>query len=191
MAFTFGRSAFKVGTQTFGGGTSANFRVQRDTGSVYTDGALNSGQGAGGSFNVGIAADVAERVRASEALAPGDLVGFDVKHPGSYRKTSLPYSHLVAGVISTRPGITLANDLAKALGGSVDQFFLVLMGRVPVRATAENGPIHPGDLLVSSSRPGYAMRCGDTQRCEGAIIGKALEALRGQDGLILVLVMSH
>ena len=35
---------------------------------------------------------------------------------------------------------------------------LALMGRVPVKATAENGLIRPGDLLTVSSKPGYAMR---------------------------------
>jgi hypothetical protein len=66
---------------------------------------------------------------------------------------------------------------------------LALLGRVPVRATtAENGSIRPGDLLVSASKPGYAMRCASAQQCEGAIIGKALEALEEGEGLILVLV---
>jgi hypothetical protein len=51
-----------------------------------------------------------------------------------------------------------------------------------VKATTENGPIRPGDLLTSASKPGYAMRCEDIHRCEGAIIGKALEALDERRG---------
>ena len=66
---------------------------------------------------------------------------------------------------------------------------LALLGRVPVKATTENGPIRPGDLLTSASKPGYAMRCGDVAQCEGAIIGKALEALAEGEGVILMLVM--
>ncbi|MBI1744112.1 hypothetical protein HYR54_13745 [Candidatus Acetothermia bacterium] len=69
---------------------------------------------------------------------------------------------------------------------------LALMGRVPVKATTENGPIHPGDLLiVSATHPGYAMRCADAKSCEGAEVGKALEALESGEGLILVLVTSR
>lgn len=66
---------------------------------------------------------------------------------------------------------------------------LALMGRVYVKATAENGPIRPGDLLVSASLPGYAMRCPEPSRCEGAILGKALEPLEEGTGRILMLLM--
>lgn len=61
---------------------------------------------------------------------------------------------------------------------------LALMGRVPVKATTENGPIHPVDLLTVSSKPGYAMCCAKADECEGAIIGKGLE--RGE-GKVLVM----
>ena len=66
---------------------------------------------------------------------------------------------------------------------------LALIGRVPVKATAENGPIRIGDLLTSSSKPGYAMRCSKAKLCEGTIIGKSLESLETGEGLILMLIM--
>ena len=56
-------------------------------------------------------------------------------------------------------------------------------------ATTQNGPITPGDLLVSSSTPGHVMRCRDPQRCQGALIGKALEPLRTDTGVIEMLLM--
>ncbi|MCS7198074.1 MAG: hypothetical protein NZ930_05290 [Candidatus Bipolaricaulota bacterium] len=65
---------------------------------------------------------------------------------------------------------------------------LALLGRVPVKATTENGPIRPGDLLTSSSKPGYAMRCASSYVCEGALLGKALEALNVGEGVILMLL---
>ena len=65
---------------------------------------------------------------------------------------------------------------------------MALLGQVPVKATTENGPIHPGGLLTVSNKPGYAMRCAEAKRCERAVIGKALEALESAEGLILVLV---
>jgi V8-like Glu-specific endopeptidase len=70
-----------------------------------------------------------------------------------------------------------------------DQPLLALMGVVPVKATTENGPIRPGDLLVSSSTPGHVMRCDEPKECKGAIIGKALEPLKEGTGVIKMLVM--
>ena len=50
------------------------------------------------------------------------------------------------------------------------------------------GSIEPGDLLVASSTPSYAMRWGPGGfRC--GLVGKALESLAKEQGLILVLLM--
>lgn len=54
---------------------------------------------------------------------------------------------------------------------------LALAGRVPVKVVNENGAISSGDLLTTSSKPGYAMRCSEFSECTGAILGKALESL--------------
>jgi subtilisin family serine protease len=168
--------------------TGRIFRVERTTGNVYAAGSFNSG-----------GADVAEYILASEPLEPGDVVELDPHNPKHYRKVQEPYSPLVAGVISTAPGFVLgAKHLSLALSvngegrGEVEpgeRPLLALLGRVPVKATTESGPIRPGDLLTSASKPGYAMRCEDIHRCEGAIIGKALEALDKGEGVILVLLM--
>jgi subtilisin family serine protease len=168
--------------------TGRIFRVERTTGNVY----------AAGSFNPG-GADVAEYILASEPLEPGDVVELDPHNPKHYRKVREPYSPWVAGVISTAPGFVLgAKHLSLALSvngegrGEVEpgeRPLLALLGRVPVKATTESGPIRPGDLLTSASKPGYAMRCVDVTQCEGAIIGKALEALDMGEGMILMLVM--
>jgi subtilisin family serine protease len=168
--------------------TGRIFRVERTTGNVY----------AAGSFNPG-GADVAEYILASEPLEPGDVVELDPHNPKHYRKVREPYSPWVAGVISTAPGFVLgAKHLSLALSvngegrGEVEpgeRPLLALLGRVPVKATTESGPIRPGDLLTSASKPGYAMRCEDIHRCEGAIIGKALEALDKGEGVILILLM--
>lgn len=157
--------------------TPAVFRVER-AGHVFAD---RSFHGAG--FVSG-GADIAELINVSESVGPGDVVELDPNHPGMYRKTSGSHSRLVAGVISSAPGIVLGSqELAD------DRPLLALMGVVPVKATAENGPIRPGDLLVSSSLPSYVMRCADPGKCEGAIIGKALEPLEEETGVIKMLVM--
>jgi hypothetical protein len=157
----------------FSNDTPALFRVERATGNVYTDGAFFPG-----------GADLAEYITVSERVEPGDVVELDPVNHKYYRKSRAPYSALVAGVISTRPGMIL-----NAHQGREGYALLALLGRVPVKATTENGPIMPGDLLTSSSKPGYAMRCESVQQCEGAIIGKALGSLEDREGLIMVLLV--
>ena len=57
--------------------------------------------------------------------------------------------------------------------------------------TNEGGPIQPGDLLVSSSTPGYAMRWAGDGPCPCALVGKALGPMMEESGTILVLLTSH
>ena len=68
---------------------------------------------------------------------------------------------------------------------------VALSGQVYVRVSVENGPISPGDLLVSSSSGGVAMAATETERSFGAVLGKAMQAYAGEDpeGLIRMLVM--
>ncbi|MDW8030977.1 MAG: S8 family peptidase [Candidatus Bipolaricaulota bacterium] len=153
--------------------TAALFRVERTTGNVYTDGSFIAG-----------GADLAEYVRVSEEVSPGDVLELDPDNPKSYRKARSAYSPLIAGVVSSTPGVVL--EAKRAPEGWAP---LALMGRVPVKATTEGGPIRPGDLLTSSSKPGYAMRCANPQICEGALLGKALEELKTGEGVILVLLV--
>ena len=151
------------------------FRVERSTGDVFADGSFIPG-----------GADLAERIQVSEPVEPGDVVELDPNRPEHYRKAR-GSSQLVAGVITTDPGFTLGNSPDEKQ--SDIRPMLALMGRVPVKATAENGPIRPGDLLTISSKPGYAMRCAEIMEC--VIIGKALAALPMGEGMVLVLVMAH
>jgi hypothetical protein len=52
---------------------------------------------------------------------------------------------------------------------------IAVSGTVFVRVNGEGGDIYPGDLLVSSSRVGVAMRASNRDRAVGAVVGKALE----------------
>jgi hypothetical protein len=54
--------------------------------------------------------------------------------------------------------------------------------------SAENGPVKVGDLLVSSSKAGYAMKGTDRDRMLGAVIGKAMGKLDSGTGVLEVLV---
>ena len=135
-------------------------------------------------------ADFAESVAVvggAEHYVPGDLLMID---PSGERRLSLaqtPYSTLVAGVYSTQPGVVASTHrVDEAL--PKNEVPLAVMGIVPCKVTTENGPITVGDLLVTSSTPGRAMRGTDRGRMLGAVVGKALEPLVHGDGVIQVLV---
>jgi len=131
--------------------------------------------------------DIAEHFTASTAeLAPGTVVVLDPETPGSVAPSTRPYDRLVAGVVSGAndylPGMTLG-----VKGGS-QQVPVTLTGTVYVLATRANGDVEVGDLLVTSSVPGHAMKATDFQATQGAVLGKAMERLEGETGLIKVLV---
>ena len=65
---------------------------------------------------------------------------------------------------------------------------MAMIGIVPTKVTAENGPIKAGDLLVTSSILGYAMHGTESSQMAGAIVGKALGKLDSGTGVIEVLV---
>jgi hypothetical protein len=131
-------------------------------------------------------ADIGEHVESTEPLEPGDVVEIDPHQPRAFRRAATPYSTLAAGVVSSEPGVTL-NSRAGSPAAAEDPI-LALAGRVPVKATAINGPIQAGDLLTPSALPGHAMRCEDRLKCTGAIVGKALEGLEEGTGMVQVLV---
>jgi hypothetical protein len=135
-------------------------------------------------------ADFAESVGVTGSRTkyePGDLLVIDPNAPGKFLKSSEPYSTMVAGIYSTKPGyigrMQPASDPASA--GEIP---MAMVGRVPTKVSAENGPIKIGDLLVTSSRPGYAMKGTNRGKMLGAVIGKALEPLDSGTGTIMVLV---
>jgi len=131
--------------------------------------------------------DVAEWVRASEQLSAGTVVVLESTKSNQVTSSSVSYDTRVAGVVSEQPGI--------ALGESGEGKVLVATtGRVRVKVDATKGPIHIGDLLVTSDIPGVAMKSepmeinGRKFHQPGTLIGKALEPLEKGKGEILVLL---
>jgi len=166
------RSQFWRPFEAFGNSwDDVEFYVSND-GNVYADGTYQSP-----------AADFAEMFPAQSGLEPGDvlIIGLD----GKLARSTEPYQMAVVGIYSTQPGF---------LGGASEdasmsnQIPLAIVGIVPVKVSAENGAIHPGDLLTPSATPGYAMVCQNRLDCVGAIIGKALEPLEEGTGMITVLI---
>jgi hypothetical protein len=133
-------------------------------------------------------ADLAEPFPMSQPdVTPGSVVVIDPQHPGRLKLSSDPYDRKVAGVVSgaggVSPGISMIQEDKLEAGKNV-----ALTGRVYVQASANNGPIEPGDLLTTSSQPGHAMKANDAGRSQGAILGKAMTGLNEGTGLVLVLV---
>jgi hypothetical protein len=86
-------------------------------------------------------------------------------------KSAEPYSTAVTGIYSTKPGTV---GRRQATAKSPDEVPMAMVGVVPIKVSAENGTIRPGDLLVTASKSGYAMKGTDRGRMLGAVIGKAL-----------------
>lgn len=114
---------------------------------------------------------------------PGDVLVIDPDNPGKFLKSVEPYSTAVMGIYSTKPGVLGRRQLTEK---SPDEVPMAMVGIVPTKVSAENGPIRPGDLLVSSSTPGYAMKGTDRSKMLGAVLGKALASLESGRGLIEV-----
>ena len=131
--------------------------------------------------------DYAEGFDVSEAakIAPGTVLVIDSDNPGKLTVSSRQYDSRVAGIAAGAMG------LGSGVRLGVDQFDcdVALAGRVYCNVDASGGAIEPGDLLTTSSTPGYAMKAADYTSAQGAILGKAMERLeRGAKGQILVLV---
>jgi hypothetical protein len=119
--------------------------------------------------------------------APGDLLAIDDSAEQRLTLSQTPYSTLVAGIYSTQPGVVASQHrVDEAIPNN--EVPLAVVGIVPCKVTAENGPIVAGDLLVTSSIPGHAMKGTDRARMLGAVVGKALQPLEKGTGVIQVLV---
>jgi hypothetical protein len=167
-----------VGAVALTGGWSRVFRVD-STGKGFFDGGTQTG-----------GADFAESVAVAKEFTrqdePGDLLIVDTSGNRQLKLSREPYSTLVAGIYSTKPGVLATPHRMDETPSN--EIPLAIVGIVPCKVSAENGPIQPGDLLVSSSTPGHAMKGTDRSRMLGAVVGKALEPLRDGKGTIQVLV---
>lgn len=140
-------------------------------------------------YNVG-GADFAESFAVTdskEAYEPGDTMIIDTGLRRTVTRSISPYSTMVAGIYSTKPGV-VANPYGISDTRLAAEIPLAVVGVVPCKVTTENGAISAGDLLVTSSLPGHAMKGTDRARMLGAIVGKALEPLREGTGVVLVLL---
>jgi hypothetical protein len=131
--------------------------------------------------------DVAEWVPSTEEMLAGTVVALDTTKSNQVIASTQAYDTRVAGVVSEQPGIALGES-------GKGKVLVATTGRVLVKVDATNGPIHIGDLLVTSDVPGVAMKSepimiGNRKiHTPGTLIGKALEPLEKGSGKILVLL---
>ncbi|HMG76929.1 MAG TPA: hypothetical protein VK582_25880 [Pyrinomonadaceae bacterium] len=131
--------------------------------------------------------DVAEWVPSRQEIAAGTVVILDVTQTNAVSPSRRAYDTLIAGVVSAQPGVLLGQR-------GPGKVMVATTGRVIVKVDASKYPIKVGDLLVTSSHPGEAMKSrpirvgGQLIHRPGTIIGKALEPLSAGKGKILVLL---
>lgn len=145
-----------------------------------------------GYFNGGIlnsGADIAESFAVEGEIdfyQPGDVLIISTKTDRTIEKSSEAYSTLVAGVYATKPGVLLSEQHIDV--DLTDEVPMGVVGVIPTKVCNEGGKIHRGDLLVTRSRVGYAMKADPDKLKVGQVLGKALENFEGAEGKIKVLV---
>ena len=154
------------------------FRVD-GTGRVFADGGFQP-NGADFAESMMVAGDIRK-------YEPGDLLEIDARGDRRLELAQAAYSPLVAGIYSTKPGM-LGSARNIDAQNAIDEVPLAVVGIVPCKVTTENGPIQAGDLLVTSSLAGHAMKGTDRSKMLGAVIGKALQSIETGTGVIQVLV---
>lgn len=145
---TFSGNILTTGTGTFNIGSSAN-----KFGTFY--GLATSAQ----------YADLAEIYASDIAYDPGSVLVFG--GPDEVTATTTVADVSVAGVVSTAPAY-----LMNAGAEYETPVAVALRGRVPVRVI---GPVEKGDLLVTTSVPGFAQSVGKDSSYGKAIFAKAIE----------------
>ena len=118
-------------------------------------------------------ADLAEMYATDEEIAPGTVVHFAGE--GKLAACDTANCRAVAGIVSTDP--------AHLMNSTQEGVALALAGRVPCKVT---GPVAAGDLMVSA---GNGMAMANNDAAMGTVIGKAIEAHEGGEGVIEVLAL--
>ena len=147
-----------------------------------------------GFFNGGTqvgGADVAEFFGVEGSLhqyEPGDVLVISQSSDRKVEKSAGAYSTLVAGVYATKPGLMLTEENAEK--DELEKMVpMGVVGVIPTKVCMEGGAIKRGDLIVTSSVTGVAMKADPNKVKVGQVIGKALQPFDGKSiGKINVLV---
>jgi hypothetical protein len=121
-------------------------------------------------------ADLAEKYLADAEYEPGTVVVF-----GGGKEitvTDMYADNRVAGVVSTDPAY-LMNSLSEGLP-------IALRGKVPVKVV---GAVRKGDLLVTSTCPGYAESLGFREPKPYTVVAKSLEESASTEARTIIAVI--
>lgn len=145
-------------------------RINKDGKGFFNGGTQNSGADLAEAF------DVIEEVAEYE---PGDVLSIATGKDRTVEKSDAAYSSLVLGVYATKPGVLLTEEgIDSQLEGKVP---MGVVGVIPTKVCLEGGAIKRGDLLVTSSIRGVAMKADLRKVKPGQVIGKALENYSGKE----------
>ena len=184
QAFSQGGHLFVgVGPTQNAGFTDMRFHVA-GSGKTYAQGSFYTPE-AFSSSRMGVGALVAP---ADTGITAGDVLV--VNNNGGYVQSSDTNMTSVVGVRIDNPAFIGGNPLDDD-GNSTrsNEFALATSGIVTINVTGENGTIAPGDLLVSSSTPGHAMKA-PADPAIGTVVAKALESYTGAtEGSIKAVIM--
>ncbi|KAK6033568.1 hypothetical protein OSTOST_00165 [Ostertagia ostertagi] len=169
QAVNLGQGAVMILDQQGSGTDIARFRtgglnrarIDRTGRGFFNGGTQNSGADLAEAF------DVKGQVNNYE---PGDVLAIAVDADRTVQKSQQAYSNLVVGVYATKPGVLLTEE--SAVSNLEDKVPMGVVGVIPTKVCNENGAIRRGDMLVSASRPGYAMKA-DLSRLQP---GQAIDA---------------
>jgi len=158
----------------FTGGTSGNQRPNSDTGLTYNPSSNTLSTSIfSGTSTAARYADLAEMYAADAEIEPGTVVHFAGE--GKLAACDTENCRTVAGIVSTDP--------AHLMNADQEGVALALAGRVPCKVT---GVVNAGDLMVSA---GNGMAMANNNAALGTVIGKAIEANEGGEGVIEVLAL--
>jgi len=138
-------------------------------------------------LELGTGLDYAEGFDVSDknVIEPGTILSIDPQSPGKLKVSDQAYDKKVAGIVAGAKGL----GSGVRLGLDEYDYDVALAGRVYCNVDATEMAVEPGDLLTTSSTPGYAMKVENGRNVHGTILGKAMEPLeKGRKGQILVLV---
>ena len=178
-------TAVTAGDYLSGGGSSGSVTLNVDATSANTASKVVARDGSG-NFSAGVItatataaryADLAERYEADADYEPGTVV--IIGGEKEITTTDQVNSTKVAGVISTDP--------AYLMNAETTGLPVALRGRVPCKVV---GVIQKGDVLVTSSTPGYAMPAAHPHNVSASeLVGKALQSKTDSaEGVIEILV---
>lgn len=138
-------------------------------------------------------------IREGEHISPGDLVAIDESGEKVYRSQEYGDLHIIgvavskAALVLNPPQETLPRKEEKGAFtplASAKQVLIAIGGIVEVQANAQNRPINPGELLVSSQSLGSAESLDPKRHRPGMVFGRSLGMLKQGKAKIRLILSS-